>query len=151
MAVLFNAISVKYSATVTLKPIMYKMTAEEQYDNTKQDLCEMLYKLNTNFTIVAELTKGMNLHYHLVVQFRSFKPKDNLMKKFIDHFRNHKKFGYVSIRQIDDEPGWQAYISKDIDVTYESIRRPPIIYDDFKYYDDMKYMDHKTWEVILDQ
>lgn len=122
-----KGLSQRYSFTVTLKPVLFRVPAESQYDKTTESLCDMLRDVSHTYTLVAELTKNMNIHYHGVIIFH-MGPK-NLIKKFVDAFRAHAKFGFVCIKVITDEPGWIDYISKELKNTYESIGRRPIVYD----------------------
>jgi len=120
----------KYSFTVTLKPNLFKLIAEEQYDKTYLPLYKHLAAMSHKFTLIAELTKNANVHYHGMIQFPMNK-KVIFRKKFIDSFRKSKEFGFVNITQITDEEGWRKYIIKDINETREAIGRPPIIEDFF--------------------
>lgn len=119
--------SVKYAATITLQPKLYKYKPEEQYDKSYMHIAKQLMALGTKVDLVAELTKNYNIHYHLVIQFVNFKPKSNLMLMFHNAFRNDPIVGFVNIKQIEDEVKWLDYIMKDINITKETINRPPII------------------------
>ena len=121
--------SVKYSFTVTLKPNLFKDSAEVQYDKTYLTLVKHLMSLSKQFSVVAELTKNYNIHYHGIIRFVI--NHKNLMKRFVDSFRHNTCFGFVNIKQIVDEAGWVEYITKDIHSTRESISRPPVLMDYF--------------------
>lgn len=135
--------SVRYAATITLKPRMYQYKAEQQYDMTYPDLIKHL-ECNgfTEYTIIAELTKNYNIHYHMTITFKNIKL--NNMKKFVDTFRKSQVFGFVNIKQIDDEPGWQEYISKQFEEFKQSTDRRPVIKDKFNYYDETIYAKYGT-------
>lgn len=119
-----------YAFTVTLKPDCFKQPAEIQYDRTYNQLKEYLSDMSFYYTLVAELTKNKNIHYHGVIKF----PLPNLrdvIKMFKDRFRNDKLFGFVDIKVMSDSEGWLDYISKELKETYQSINRRPIIYDGY--------------------
>lgn len=128
--------SVRYSYTITLKPVLYKFKAEEQYDKTYCRIATELGSFST-FTLIAECTKGFNVHYHGTISFNEC--TKNCMKKFVDYFRGDKEIGYVNIKQITDEPGWIDYISKSIKDTCIALNRRPIIMDDFDYFTSDDY------------
>lgn len=124
--------SVKYSFTITLKPNLFQYKAEEQYDKSYLTLVKHLMTLSKKFSVVAELTKNYNIHYHGIITFTLHeKQKSNFMKKFTDSFRKNTCFGFVNIKQITDEQGWINYITKDLKITRESICRPPVLIDSF--------------------
>lgn len=118
--------SVLYSFTVTLKPILYSLEANEQYDVTYSNLVRLLKNLNVCITMVSEYTKCFNIHFHGIIQFKT--PNKNHMKQFYDLFRKNKLFGFVNIRQIDDLENWIKYMKKDL---HEFTDRRPIIIDEF--------------------
>lgn len=128
--------SFEYSFTVTLKPILFKGPASEQYDDTYVHVWNLLNSLASRdednvgpkLTLVSELTKNYNIHYHGIIQMPLRKNSD-CMKRFHDVFRNNRKLGFVNIKQIEDKPGWITYITKDLAQTRDQVNRPPIIYD----------------------
>lgn len=103
--------SCKFAITITLKPMLFKNTATEQYDETYLPLHRLLKALCFEHTVVAELTKAFNVHYHGVVVMPDW---GNCRKRFVDAFRKSRSFGYVCIKMIDDEQGWYDYIRKGI-------------------------------------
>lgn len=122
-----------YAFTVTLKPELFKKFAEIQYDLTSGPLKEHLYTITPKFTVVAELTKNCNIHYHGVIYFLTDRCKDAI-KCFKDKFRNHKLFGFVDIKVIDDMEGWYEYISKELEHTNTILCRRPILFDSADIY-----------------
>lgn len=132
--------SQRYAFTVTLKPSQFNKNAEDQYDDCIKDIESKLTSVCAHVTVVAELTKNCNIHFHGIADFDLNHP--NLIKKFHDHFRcrclnKYKckcKFGFVNIKQMDNENGWVEYIRKDLKTTYEAIARRPIIKDDFNIF-----------------
>lgn len=138
--------SFKYSFTVTLKPIMYKKVATDQYDATSQEVLTKLLGLSYmspdgkfDLTLVSELTKNYNIHYHGIIKMPLRNSKIHCMKRFTDEFRNSKQLGFVNIKQIDDEPGWIDYISKDLHSTKIHVGRPPVIFDGLESIKDEEF------------
>lgn len=123
--------SVKYAFTITLQPKLYRYKPEEQYDKTYMHIAKVLKALNSRVTLVAELTRSANIHYHGVIQFINFKPKSNLTVSFHNAFRGDKYAGFIKIIPIDNESKWIEYISKDVTDTTETIIRPSIILNEF--------------------
>lgn len=139
-------LSTRYSATITLLPRLYKLNATVQYDKTLEALyLHLVTYFNCRFSAVAELTKNFNVHYHLTIEF-IYKDltKINVRKKFVDSFRKSDLFGFVDIRQIDDEPKWGQYISKSFKDFYKDTDRRPIIKDDLDYWDPELYASYGT-------
>lgn len=130
-----DKVSVRYAFTVTLKPKRwFDWPAEEQYDATAMPLAEYLKTIGCKVTLVCELTKAYNVHYHGIITLPLVK-NANLMKRFVDSFRRSKDYGFVNIKPIDNEIGWIEYINKSLADTCKSINRRPIIIDKFNVFD----------------
>lgn len=138
--------SVRYSATVTLKPRLYQHRAEIQYDMTYPEIVKQLALTGIHKSvIVAELTKNFNIHYHLTITVLLHTGCNiNVMKKFVDSFRKSPVFGFVNIKQIEDEKGWIEYISKSFNDFVFATNRRPIIKDDFNYWTPAIYANFGT-------
>lgn len=141
--------TVRYSATITLKPRMYQYKAEQQYDMTYPDLIKHLSCNGySKMTVISELTKNYNIHYHLTITFpfdgTLYKGFPNWQKKFVDSFRKSPVFGFVNIKQIEDELGWISYIGKSFKDFTDSTGRRPIIKDDFDYFTEDDYANYGT-------
>lgn len=130
----------RYAFTLTLKPVMYKYTSEEQYDKTYLLAFKHVRSRCVDLTMVAEHTKAFNIHYHGMLKF-PWQAGCDPRKKFVDSFRNHPFIGFVNIKQIEDEPGWIDYIKKDLKQTRDMLNRPPIIADDFTVLQDPLTLD----------
>lgn len=124
--------SIKYAFTITLKPSMYKYTSEEQYDKTYMLTFKHLKSRCLRLTMVAEHTKAFNLHYHGIITLTVNKHQ-NIVKKFVDSFRNHPFIGFVNVKPMENEQGWIDYIKKDLVCTKSALGRPPLISDDFHF------------------
>jgi hypothetical protein len=119
--------SVAYAYTVTLQLKLYKDPPEEQYDTTYSKLRDLLRSMTNYYVIVAEVTKSYNIHYHGFIWFGN--TVHNCMKKFHDKFRKDTMFGFVNIKQCDNDEKWLYYIMKDLKNFYEEIGRRPIVDD----------------------
>lgn len=126
--------SVEYAFTLTLKPKIFAQEPEDQYDKSSAHASARLNTLSDQFTLIAELTKNYNIHYHGIIKF-PLKKKD-LMKEFYKCFRTDLIIGFVNIRQIDDKSKWIDYISKDLCRTKDAIIRRPIINDMLDVFDN---------------
>lgn len=125
--------SVLYFATVTLHPKLYKNTISEQYDKTNLLIALLMKQIRTSSTIVAEQTKSWNLHYHIVIQFNV--RSKNHIKDFYDLFRGSGVFGFVNIKQIEDDAGIRKYISKSLSEFKDCVGRPPVLLDELNFMD----------------
>lgn len=106
---------------------MYKLNPEVQYDQTYLHVLNLLKGLNSIYTVICELNKNYNLHYHGTIQF--FSKSLNHRFDFKNKFRNDKYIGYVDIRQITDGPGWTSYLKKELQETRQLVNRPSVLYD----------------------
>lgn len=130
--------SADYSFTITLKPRIFRLNAEDQYDECYKHVLLRLKQITTKCTLVAELTKNCNIHFHGICAFQRYATY-NYIKRFHDHFRCRCKnkftckcmIGFVNIKLTMNYPGWVDYISKSLKETYDSLSRRPIIIDDY--------------------
>lgn len=119
--------SVDYAFTITLGKSMYKLEPSVQYDYVVEDIVTRLSSISSKVTLVAELTKASNIHFHGIIKFKdSLKP---FRLQFNNLFRNHKYIGYVHLVQITEWSAWTEYIQKELIETKDSLNRPPILLD----------------------
>jgi len=116
-----------YSFTVTLKPKMYGDEPEIQYDKVTYNLYTLLKTLSNNFTLVAEVTQNMNIHYHGIIELHH-------KKKWYSVFRKSDMFGFTVCLEITKMVTWKEYISKSIVQTNTDLNRRPIINDDYQVF-----------------
>lgn len=115
-----------YFFTVTLRPIMYKHTADEQFDKAHGELMIMLRLLSEKFTLVTELTKSLNVHWHGIIQLGDKK------SPFVNMFRGDNKFGFVQLAPIThSKEKVYEYLRKDLANTVKDLNRRPILSDDY--------------------
>lgn len=142
--------TVRYAFTITIKPNHYRFNLEQQYDLTSDILIKDLSNMGIcKVTLVAESTSNLNLHYHGTISFTICKNicsriKFSVRKKFIDSFRSSKLFGFVTILEITDEPGWINYINKQFQEFTDLSGRRPILKDDFNYFNPTDYAKYGT-------
>lgn len=135
-------ISCDVHLTVTLKPLLYRFNTEEQIDKSVSELINVLNDLKCiKKTIVFELTKSHNIHYHIIAQFELTGVR-NIYNKIYNKFRCSKIFGYVMTDQIKDYNLFIEYILKDVKNTYTILGRFPIIRDDYNILDKFEFFDN---------
>lgn len=126
-----------YFFTITLKPVMYHHDVDKQHDETINEILlnlTMLCNKSCDYTIVCELTKAFNIHYHGIIDLTN-----STKRKFINIFRNSSKTGFVNISLINDLSKTVEYIAKSIPQTHIDVGRRPIIKDDLNL---LKHIDN---------
>lgn len=121
-----------YAFTITLKPKMFVHPLKKQLALTKDVLKELFSLTCAQYTLVAEVTKNFNIHYHGIVNFHvinEFHNSDHYICMFKDCFRKSSQFGYTVVKVIDDFPKWSAYILKDRQKTYSLTHVHPMLHD----------------------
>lgn len=119
-----------YAFTITLKPHVRKMTCEEQYDFCTSYVTKTLkgFYPNCLLSMVAEMTKSYDLHFHGIIKFYNLNNGiKNISKHFTDRFRGDKIIGYVLLKVMDDDEGWKTYLRKALCEFEASTNRKPII------------------------
>jgi len=118
-----------YALTITLKPCMYSRNCQEQYRIVTPHLEKILDGFKCS--MIAELTKENNIHYHGMAFFKDHFERD----RYINRFRvNSRMFGKKDQDAVANEPEWVTYINKDLGVTWELLGKSPIVRDDFKVF-----------------
>jgi len=75
----------KYELTLTLRPMMYNLSAKEQFRISKEHLIDLFMPNGFpqyHISCIAELTGEHNIHYHCMIEIGSIEDKDKLMNKF---------------------------------------------------------------------
>jgi len=119
-----------YEVTVTLRPMMYRLTAVEQFYQTMGFLTS-IHDGYDKVSCIAELTQEHNIHYHILIDLGdSRRDKD----KYLNRYRAyHKYFGRKSCAQVRYEDSYKKYMVKDIEET-KKIIKDPIVRDYFGLY-----------------
>lgn len=129
--------SVDYAFTITLKPKrMFQQEPEKQFDETMYHLVGLLESINSKYSMVIELTKSFNIHYHGVIKFplHDNNGEYDCMKTFYSLFRKDSKIGYVYLKQVTEMSIWIEYLCKDLYKTNQCVGRPIIIKDDYNLF-----------------
>lgn len=124
-----------YSLTITLRPKCYTQEPEKQYDNTYEYVSRKIRSLTQTYTLIAEVTKAYNVHYHSILRISPNQYKDNL-KQIYACFRNDNLIGYIKCDQTINYNKWVEYLQKDIIHTMNALNRRPIIYDQYDIFDE---------------
>lgn len=111
-----------YEFTLTLRPRLYKYTAQEQFDYVYNTLRSILDKYKCS--MIAELTGENNIHMHAKIELKDFKERNNLINKLRSY---HMTFGKKTITQLINEPKYDAYMLKDIAITMQVIKQPVVM------------------------
>jgi hypothetical protein len=120
-----------YCITLTLRPVFYKKSLEEQYDMLYEELRNIIKKENDiRVTMIVECTKSYNIHAHGLIQLDDLKPNRVTKRKIHDLFRSSKIIGFIYLKIMEDLLSWMIYICKDINETRLILRcRFPILFD----------------------
>jgi hypothetical protein len=121
--------SCDFTGTITLHPRMYRFRPEEQHEKASLIIDEVFK--DTFYSCVMELTKSMNIHYHIMFKFnRQFYS----IMDFYNAFRKRNgTTGFVKFEQLEDFNLWTDYMYKDITKTYTALDKKinPMIRDDY--------------------
>jgi len=130
--------SQQYACTLTLHPKVRKYTAEEQYEMFAHQLVNVLQTKfpNIKLTLVCELTKTYDIHFHGIISFdlSSLRKNQNLARMFRDTFRGHPYIGFVLLKQITEDVVWNEYILKSTADFETDINKYPVLIDNHKIY-----------------
>jgi len=107
---------------------MYKLDIDKQFDETKNDIVMSLRSVSNKYTLVTELTKSFNIHYHGLIELQGSK------RSFVNLFRNEKKIGFVQCNPLYDEEKVATYLSKDLEFNQNELQRRVIINDDYNLF-----------------
>jgi len=128
--------TVDYAVTLTLKTKMRDLETERQYNASSQEVIQLFTCNNIKATIIYELTKNDDIHYHGICKMPLQKHiRDNVIW-LRNRFRRNKIIGFVCIKPVDDYHKWVEYISKDIATTKQRLGNIPILMDDYDIYPD---------------
>lgn len=109
-----TGMSQAYALTITLRPMLYKHVAYEQYRRSYVEVFDLFKRHGCEITLVTELTKQYNVHYHGIVQVPMILcSKQPGAKTIFDMLRQLKYIGHTVVDPITDEEGWNRYICKD--------------------------------------
>lgn len=118
--------------TLTLKPKVFSKKAKDQLSYALYDINESLR--DHKYTLVYELTKACNIHFHGIISFNTAKMKGkNARMYWFDLWRKSDRIGFTDLKSETDEQGWEDYILKSVEETREMLPvfLEPVLRDDF--------------------
>lgn len=118
----------KHELTVTLRPLLYSKTPQQQFEITKPFMEQAL--LGFKHTTIAELTGEHNIHYHSVIEVGDLLDKDKLLNRFRPF---NKYLGRKTCTAVQYEQSYENYIRKDYLKTAKIIP-DPVIRDDYRLF-----------------
>lgn len=118
----------KHELTLTLRPVLYSKTPQQQFDIVKPFILDALkpYK----HTTICELTKEHNVHTHSIVEVDGIKDRDTLLNRFRQY---NKYLGRKTLSAVQYEESYEKYIQKAYHETCRIII-DPILKDDYKLF-----------------
>lgn len=128
--------SMSFAITLTLNPKLFHHDCVTQHNLFMQELCKLCEACAWRVSLVLELTKSFNCHYHGFIQI----PIDKKSKKSIQHritdiLRTNKIIGYTYIKDIDNDQIWLEYTTKEITTTFKETGIYPVCKDDIDLYE----------------
>lgn len=121
--------SVDYAITLTLKPVIYRHAPEKQFSLVSENIRNNFP--NCQFTIIAELTKQYNIHFHGFIKVDLNKINIHPEKYLFDRIRKYSALGFAVIKQVTEYNVWKDYILKDKKNTESILNLDPVVRDDY--------------------
>lgn len=123
----------KYELTLTLRPIMYSLTPDQQFTATSGVIKAVLERFfqGAKYTAVAELTEENNVHYHCLVELTNHMDRNDLLNSFRWKGVNNI-FGRKTCSQVVYEESYLRYMVKSTLKTSDIIKANPVICDYYK-------------------
>lgn len=129
-----------YAITITLRPQMYRLDVNTQHEIAMKIIVDTFRPWICKRTVIAELTKSYNVHYHGIISSKSKCP--HFKKWIFDQFRQDKTIGFLCIKPVTDYNVWATYITKDYVETGKYVRNF-VLFDDYKVLnDDYKFTEY---------
>lgn len=118
----------KHELTLTLRPLLYTRTPLEQFNTVTPLLRVALH--GYKYSMVAELTKEFNIHYHGIIDIHGPIQKNALLNKLrpLNRFLGRKRCEAVRF-----EESYENYIKADLKET-QQIVTDPVVKDDYKLF-----------------
>lgn len=161
-----------YAITITLDPRIREFSTTHQHDIMRYNIENVIKKRIVEavmsyldvkpstlppiyLTLVAELTKSFDVHYHGIISFPLvYKIRDPaifLRNVFRERYKGNpakmesKDFiGFICLKPIDDWTKWTDYITKDIISYKERLNRGSIICDDYELFEADDLLQYKA-------
>lgn len=106
-----NTLTCPFAVTLTVKPKLYRLPAEDQYKLVKEAVMGLFKQRNPKVTLIAEVTKQFNIHFHALLQW-DYASGVNYPRWFHNEALKYKDLGFTCVKQAQDVDGWLTYISK---------------------------------------
>lgn len=129
-----------YSGTLTLRPKLYVHEPHKQYDLVTDHITKILNTLCFDYSLVSELTKTYNIHFHILSTF-DLKSHKYPLRDWHNAFRNDPYVGFTKIEQTLNDKVWIDYMKKDLIHSYNCSGRRPILKDDLNIFTTDDYAD----------
>lgn len=126
--------SIDYAITLTLKPQWRQCTPHTQVEAALQEAIKIFSCNNMKVTLIYELTKSDDIHFHGVCSVPLQKHIRDYQIWIRNRFRKNKLFGFMYIKPIDDMNVWKEYISKDFENTKFRMGINPLQIDNYELF-----------------
>lgn len=140
----------QFAVTFTLLPKLYNHVCGHQYELSRDILYNALASVGFYCTLICEVTKQCNVHYHGIIASKGPALCEDKAKMLIKNcFRDSKVIGYqYRCNHLTDYGGWMEYITKDLRRTKEISMIDPIFKDEFKVFSkaDLEEYGLKTYD-----
>lgn len=106
-----------------------------QFDETKHHVLEAIQRAfsNTKITMIAELHKSTDVHYHGILSCDLPISRQTIPYKFMNIWRNSKLIGTRNeCEQINDYDKVASYITQDIPETSKLLGVNPVVIDQYR-------------------
>jgi len=121
-----------YALTVTLKPVHHKLKIEQQFELSSEEIMILLDRVGAKYTMVCELTKAFNCHWHLILKMPYHKENCIVERSIRDLFRKCKYIGFIYLKPVTEYHNWILYMIKSVTETYKIlICKHPIPKNDY--------------------
>lgn len=162
-----------YALTVTLNPrIREKGTAEQHIYMRSYIECILKDRImqyvadykgikmkdlkRPRLTLVTELTKSYDIHYHGILSFpMSYGlrcPEIFMRNLFRDRYKGNPAkmeqkdyIGFILLKPVEDWGKWSDYIAKDIDDFKQKMKMGPIICDDYEFFEAEDWLAYNAY------
>lgn len=109
--------------TLTIKPKFYSKDLAEQYTLVKEELKQCPF----NKSLVTEITKSGNLHFHGVINVPTVGLRGTAKQAVHNYFKKCKVIGFIYVKEMTDRKGWYSYCFKELDKTKLDVYFAPTI------------------------
>lgn len=117
-----------FAVTLTLLPKIYKLTPQRQYLKGLRQILGLFKRHGVICnTLVPELTKNYNVHFHGAV-YLPLLGKQGPKEKWYNIFRQDDVVGFTLIKEVEDYGKWEEYMYKNLEETRTVLRKGSLIW-----------------------